>query len=199
MAEETSDLLRRAAERDSEAIDRLLEQHRERLRQMVAFRIDARLRQRFDPSDVVQETLIEAVQRLPHFFKQSEITFYPWLRELALNRMIDLHRRHAVAQKRSVAREEASRRLPEESVMHLARRLAGSGTSPSRQFDRREQRERLHARLNELPSQLREVLVLKYLEQLPAAEIAEVLGVSDRTVRRWHRQALEQMEDLLGT
>ena len=195
--QETEQLLRRAAEDDPQAVDRLMAAHRRRLKQMITVRMDQRLRQRLDPSDVVQETLLEAARRLPDYLSEDSIPFYPWLRQMAVNRLIDLHRRHLVSQKRSVRREGPAPFLPDESVMQLATRLAAPGSSPSRHAQKQEQRERVKEKLGELDPGLKEVLVLQYLEELSTNEIAPILGVSERTVRRWHRQAIEQLGDLL--
>lgn len=195
----TDDLLRRAGRGDRAAVDQLLEGHRPRVRQLVAVRLDRRLSARVDPSDVVQETLAEAARRLDEYLRGPAVPFYPWLRDLAMNRLIDLHRRHLLAARRSVRREE--RRdlpLPDESAIALAERLVGAGTSPSRHLERQDQRRRVRVALERLESEHREVLVLKYLEGLDPAEIAAILDVSDRTVRRRHREAVERLGAILG-
>ncbi len=62
---ETTQLLRRASRGDSEGWGALLERHRQRLRRMVALRLDHRLQGRVDASDVIQEAYLEAWNRLP--------------------------------------------------------------------------------------------------------------------------------------
>ena len=64
---ETQDLIRRAGGGEQAATERLFARHRDRLRQMVAVRMDSRLVSRIDPSDVVQETLAEAFRKLPEY------------------------------------------------------------------------------------------------------------------------------------
>ena len=91
---ETDGLLNRAAEGDATAVNDLMGRHRGRLERMVAVRMDQRLARRIDPSDVVQETLAEASRRLPEYLKARPIAFYPWLRQLAWNRLVDLYRFH---------------------------------------------------------------------------------------------------------
>ncbi|GAC1473848.1 MAG: hypothetical protein NVSMB9_23170 [Isosphaeraceae bacterium] len=82
----TDVLLRRAALGDGQARQALLERHRGRLRRMVALRIDRRLNARIDPSDVVQEALAEAGQRLDGYLARPPLPFYPWLRQFAWER-----------------------------------------------------------------------------------------------------------------
>lgn len=77
---DTEQLLHQAAEGDQAARGRLLERHRQRLERMIALRMDRRLAARVDPADVLQETMAEAVQRLPRYLRDRPIPFYPWLR-----------------------------------------------------------------------------------------------------------------------
>ena len=82
--------------------------------------------------------------------------------------------------------------------MQLACRLAAPGTSPSQQAVRQELQGRVQAALGRLPWRDREVLVLRYLEQLPLAEIAGVLGATTGAVKARHARALLRLQALLG-
>jgi RNA polymerase sigma-70 factor (ECF subfamily) len=195
---DTDQLLDRASRGDGHARQQLLARHRARLRAMVAARLDRRLAARLDPSDVVQEALAEAARRLDDYLRQRPLPFYPWLRQLAWDRLVKEHRAHLGRAKRSVCREEpGALGLPEESVAELARRLASSATSPSRHALRAELRGRVRAALALLGEADREVLVLRYLEGLPLREVAAVLGVSEPAVKMRHFRALERLRALL--
>ena len=118
----------------------LLERHRERLRRMIAVRLDSRLGSLVDPSDVVQDALADASQKLDGYLRDRPLPFYPWLRKLAEERIIQLHRRHLGTQKRSVTREQRlDLAFPDSSADKLADCLVASGTSPSQQVVRNEQ------------------------------------------------------------
>jgi RNA polymerase sigma-70 factor (ECF subfamily) len=178
---------------DPAAAIELIESHRDRLRAMVAVRLDRRLATRVDPSDVVQETLAEAHQRLPEYLQSSAIPFYPWLRSLAWRRLIQLYRRHIVSQARAVTREERwDGYLPDHSAQDLAERLTARGSSPSRRIQREEQKARVRAALARLEPRDREVLVLRYLEQLSLDETAAVLELSTEAAKSRQRRALER-------
>lgn len=190
----TEDLLQRAASGDAAAADELLMRHRGRLKQMVAVRMDPGVTARIDPSDVVQEAMIEATRKLPDYLRRQPIPFYPWLRQIAWERLVHLHERHIRAQKRSVRREERwDQALPDHSVMQLAGRLVSSGTSPSGRAIRSELRQRVRATLNRMAAHDREVLVMWYLEQLSAEEIAAILQMTVSGVKSRHRRALERL------
>ena len=128
---DTDDLIRLTRQGDPSARDRLLARHRPRLRQMVRLHLDRRLGARVDPSDVVQETLAEAARRLEEYLHHPPLPFYPWLRQIALDRLLDLRRRHLRARKRSVAREEPDvLALPDESAAELAAPTDRPGQQP---------------------------------------------------------------------
>jgi RNA polymerase sigma-70 factor (ECF subfamily) len=195
---DTEELLHRAQGGDLAARQLLLTRHRQRLQRMVALRMDRRLAARLDPSDVVQEALADAAGKLSDYLQRRPLPFYPWLRQLAWERLVQLHRRHVCAGKRSVTREEASvLDLPEDSAVELAGRLA-AGSSPSNHLLREELRQRVRQALSRLAPRDREVLVLRQLEQLSTREVAAVLDVTEAAVKARHIRALERLHLLLG-
>ena len=112
---DTEDLIRRAGDGENAATEELLTRYRDRLRQMVAVRMDPRVAARLDASDIVQETLVEASRKLPEYLRDEPLPFYPWLRQIAWERLVDLHRRHVQAQKRAVGRQVWPHVLPDRS------------------------------------------------------------------------------------
>src|SRR5262249_39697373 len=150
-----------------EATDRLLERHRPRLRQLIRLRLDRRLAARVDPSDVVQESLVDAAAKLKEYLRTRPMPFYPWLRSLALERMVSLYRWHIRTRKRSVRREErALPLLPDESALELAQRLCTHASSPSQRLAGSEARAKVRDALERLSERDRELLALRHLEQL---------------------------------
>jgi RNA polymerase sigma-70 factor (ECF subfamily) len=196
---DTEQLLKSVAQGDTDARDRLLARHRQRLRDMVALRLDRRLSARVDPSDVVQEALAEAARKLGDYLERRPLPFYPWLRQLALERLLQLNRWHVQTGKRSVRREEsAGWLLPDESALALANCLAGHGSSPSARLRRQELRDRVQTALAALGERDREVLVLRYLEHLSTRDIAAVLGLTQAGVKTRQLRAVRRLRDLLG-
>jgi RNA polymerase sigma-70 factor, ECF subfamily len=194
---ETAELLL-SASGGGPALQLLLERHRNRLKRMVAVRLDRRLNSLVDPSDVVQEALTDASRKLDDFLRDRPLPFYPWLRRLAWERIIQLHRRHLRAQKRDVTREERlDLILPEESAIQLADRLIASGSTPSERLLRDEQSRRLREVLEELRPIDREVLVMCYLEELDFGEIAAALGITENAAKVRHFRALERVRKVL--
>ncbi len=195
---QTEELIRRAAGGEAAATEQLLARYRGRLRQMVAVRLDPRLAARLDPSDVVQEALVEITRRLPEYLRTRPLPIYPWLRQITWEQLMHLHVRH-LAKKRTPLREDSSPvALSDGSVMQLAERVAAAGGSPSRQAIRKEVHQRVRRALERLGPHHREVLILRYLEQLSNQEIAAVLRIREGTARMRHLRALEKLRELLG-
>jgi RNA polymerase sigma-70 factor (ECF subfamily) len=191
-------LLRKAAAGDVQAAERLLDLHRSRLRAMIALRLDRRLSARIDPSDVLQETLAEAHKKLPDYLRTQPIPFYPWLRRMAWEKIVHLHRQHLFAQARSVTREEVfDAQLPDESVLGLAERLVAKGSSAAQKMIQNELKASVQAALAQLDPRDREVVVLRFLEQLSIEEAAAVLEISQEAVKSRQRRALERFSGLM--
>src|SRR5580658_8789376 len=77
---ETQGLIDRAIRGDQEAWGELLARHRDRLRRMVALRLDRRLQGRVDASDVIQDAMLEASRRLAEYRQDPKMPFFLWLR-----------------------------------------------------------------------------------------------------------------------
>jgi RNA polymerase sigma-70 factor, ECF subfamily len=195
----SENLLQRAAEGISSAQAELLEQYRDKLRRMIVIRLDRRLAARVDPSDIVQETLHNAHQRLDEYFASRPTSFYPWLRGIAWDRLVDLYRLHVAAARRSVLREQPSIWPNEAAVAELANSIAvSSADNPHRQAMLAEMQQRVRKALEELSHLDQEVLTLRYLEHLSMQEIAEVLSTTPSAASARHVRALKRLRDKLG-
>jgi RNA polymerase sigma-70 factor (ECF subfamily) len=195
---DTEQLVERASAGDETARQALLFRHRDRLRRMVAVRLDRRLAARVDPSDVVQEALADAARLLSQYLQDRPEAFYPWIRRLAWEPLVKLNRMHVEAGKRSV-RREADWQPRDESAAALAAVALAPNTSPSNQAVRRELCERVADALDRLGERDREVLVLRYLEQLSTADVAAVLNTTVGAVKVRHLRALERLRTLLSS
>jgi RNA polymerase sigma-70 factor (ECF subfamily) len=194
---DTEELVERASRGDDRARQALLIRHRDRLIRMAAVRLDRRLGARVDPADIVQEALLEASQDLDEYLRTRPLPFHAWLRQYVGQRLSKLHRHHLGTQRRSVTREEPGDwNLPDESAAVLAERLLARESSPSNQVLREELRQRVQAALDKLGPRDREVLVLRHLEQLSTAEVAEVLSITESAVKKRHVRALERLRAL---
>ncbi|HQU45153.1 MAG TPA: sigma-70 family RNA polymerase sigma factor [Pirellulales bacterium] len=195
---DTDQLLALAKNGDERAGVEAIARQRERLKSMLALRMDKRLKARLDPSDVVQESMIVASQRLGEFFRQENVSFYVWLRSLTFERLIDMQRAHLYAKRRSVSREERSvLSLPDESVAELASRLVDVAADPQAGLMRDEVRARVRAALERLSPDDREVLVLRHLEDLSVAETAGALGIKESAVKMRALRALKKLREVL--
>jgi RNA polymerase sigma-70 factor, ECF subfamily len=196
-ADDMNRLLGDAVAGDAAAMRSLLERHRERLRRMVALRLDSRLSARVDASDVVQEALLDAARKLADYERDRPLPFYPWLHRLAAERLAAVHRQHR-REARDVGREEAGTfAWPDSSSRLLVDRLVTSDPTPGHALVREERRQQLHAALERLSSPDREILVLRYLEDLTFPEIAAILEIGESAAKMRHLRALQRISALI--
>jgi RNA polymerase sigma-70 factor (ECF subfamily) len=197
---ETRQVLEQAARGNNAGWSALLEQHRERLRRMVALRLDRRLQGRIDASDVIQEACLEAWSRLAEYVREPKMPFFLWLRLLIGQKLVTLHRHHLGVERRAAGLEIALYRgtLPEASSAALAAQLLGHDTRPSEAAIRAEVRIQLQEALNRLEPIDREVLALRHFEQLSRAECAHLLGISDVAVSKRYFRALKRLKEVLS-
>jgi RNA polymerase sigma-70 factor (ECF subfamily) len=197
---ETERVLDQAAHGDTRALGTLLARHESRLRRMIALRLDRRLQGRIDPSDVIQEAYLEASARLAGYLRNPSMPFFLWLRYLAGQKLVTLHRYHLGVQMRSAGQQVALYHgsMPEASSVALAAQLLGREAGPSEAAIREEMRMRVQEALDSMDAVDREVLALRHFEQLSRAEIGAVLGVSEAAAGKRYIRALERLKQVLS-
>ena len=196
---ETQELLKQAARGAPDAINQLLERHRESLRNMVRMRLDRALAQRVDASDIVQEVLFEASRRLDDYVREPSMPFHLWLRHLAKDQLIDTHRRHRVAQRRSLDREQPlATGNADRSSLDLAAQLADSELTPAAATIRKEFETRFLQALEQLEDEDRDIILMRHTEQLSNSEVAQALGLSQPAAGMRHLRALRKLRSILG-
>ena len=177
---ETTRLLEQVRDGDRDAFEKLFARHRPYLRQVVSLRLDPKLRARVDASDVVQETHLEAVRRLPDYLERRPMPFRLWLRKTAYERLLMIERHHVDAQRRAVGREVA---LPDRSSLQLFGQLLAAGSTPSQQLSRAELARRVRQAVACLADIDKEILLMRNLEGLSNHEVAQVLEITNGWVK----------------
>lgn len=198
-SDRTQELLLAAEGGKQEAVNALLERHRDAVRQMIQLRLDRAVAARVDASDVVQDVLLEASQRLSDYLRTPAMPFHLWLRQLAKDRLIDMHRRHRAAQRRSVDRERSiDAPLEGQSSLDLAAQLIAQELTPAAATLRREIQQRFLTALQELNDDDREIVLMRHHEHLTNSEVAEALGLSQAAAGMRYLRALRRLRDVLG-
>jgi RNA polymerase sigma-70 factor, ECF subfamily len=185
-------LLAQARAGDSEALGRVLDGYREYLRLLARARVGQELRVRLDPSDLVQETLLEAQRDFRQFHGGSEAELAVWLRRILARNLADQLKYHQ-SQKRDVGREQPLEALIEQAHEALAAPLS----TPSKQASSREQAVVMASALARLPEDYREVITLRHLEGRSFDEIGAQMGRSAGAVRMLWMRALERLGELM--
>jgi RNA polymerase sigma-70 factor (ECF subfamily) len=191
---ESDRLLQQACNGSMEAFDRLFARHRNDLHRMLDLRMDPRLRQRVDPSDLVQEAHLEAVRRLDQYTRRRPMPFRIWLRRIAYERLLMMRRRHVEAGRRAVGRELA---IPDNTSMQLAQHVLAGGPTPSQAMVRDELVVRVREAMQRLAETDREVLIMRNLEGLSTREVADSLGIEPAAVSKRYGRALLRLKAIL--
>ena len=168
--------------------------HRPALRRLVAGRLDRRLQGRVDPSDIIQETLFDACQRLNEYLANPSVPFLKWLFALAEQNTITAYRRHIAAKKRSASREQPLAADPTKSH-HLEDHVLCELTGPQNKAEKAERMHRLHQAISMLNPQSQVVVRMRFLEGKRLAEIGQTLNLSvDAVAKRAMRSILKLSE-----
>lgn len=204
MSNETNDtlrLLRQASQGNQQVLDELLASYRERLKRMIRLRMDGRLRDRIDASDIIQEAYLDAFVRLEEYLRKPKASFFLWLRFLVGQKLIDLHRHHFGVKARDVRQEEFRLHhgvLPQPTSEVLAAQLLGHYTTPTQAAVRAEMKIRLQEALNNMDALDREIIALRHFEQLSNSEAAEELGLQKPAASKRYVRALRRLKKLLS-
>jgi len=197
--EPAAEVLQRAAAGEPAALNQLLEDFRGSLRRMIDLRMDRKMAARVDASDVVQDVLLEASQRLSDYVQGPAMPFRLWLRQIAQDRMIDLHRRHR-ALRRDVGREQPMERpaFGDQSSLDLAAQLRDAELTPAAATIRKELQQRFFEALDDLAEDDREIILMRHSEHLGNGEVAEALGLSPAAAGMRYLRALRRLREVLG-
>jgi RNA polymerase sigma-70 factor (ECF subfamily) len=193
--DETRELLQDARRGDGEAVNRLLERHRNSLHRMVQCRLNRGMARRVDASDVVQDALLTASRRLAEYLQKPSLPFHAWLRHLARDRLADEYRRQ-LADKRDIAREQ-SVGAGQRSSLNPVAQAPDMNLTPAAMLLKKELAERFHQAVAQLPDDAQEIILMRHSEQLTNSQAAEVLGLTEAAAGMRYLRALRQLKPLL--
>jgi RNA polymerase sigma-70 factor (ECF subfamily) len=182
----------------TELLAALFSAQRDRLRRLVTWRLDPRLKGRLDASDVLQEVYLDAQRRLHEYLSRSGLSFDLWLRLLTGRRLVELHRQHMGAAMRSASQEVSIEGWAFASAPSLAAQLVGHLTSPSQAASRAETASRLTQALEGMDPIDREILVLRHFDELTNNEVAVLLGLQKAAASNRYIRALRRLRDILA-
>lgn len=197
--EEFVKLVDRIVTGDTQALAVLFTHYHPRLWRLVSFRLHPKLRGRVDPDDVLQDAWMRAVERIDYFLRDASRSAFVWFRMIVCQTLVETHRRHMGAEKRSAAKEfSMSQKFDSQSTSSsLAFHLQGHLTSPSSALSRAETAKQLDAILESMSDIDREVLALRHFEQLSNTETALVLEMSEQAASIRYIRALKRLKGIL--
>jgi RNA polymerase sigma-70 factor (ECF subfamily) len=197
--ERVQELLANAGKGRPQAEEELLAIFREPLRRAVELRLDPQLARREDASDIVQKVLFDAHRRLAEYLKDPRMPFHLWLRQMAQDRIIDTYRRHKEAARRSIDHEQSQQppAWASQSSVQLLGQLVDRERTPASAVLQQELQQKLQQVLKSLDDVDREVILMRYYEQLSNQEIAAALGLTEAAASMRHLRALRRLKEAL--
>jgi RNA polymerase sigma-70 factor (ECF subfamily) len=188
-------VLAKAGERA--ALGQLLQHYRNYLKLLARVGIDRRLQNKVDPSDVVQETFLEAHRDFPNFRGVGEPELAAWLRQILAHNLANIVRKYAGTQARDVRLEQQLQAELDRSSQGWHPGLVARSSSPSDKAVRREQMVLIANALAQLSPDYREVLVLRHLHGLSFPDVAERMGRTVTAVTKLWVRALGRLKGVL--
>jgi RNA polymerase sigma-70 factor (ECF subfamily) len=192
VGQDPEQMLRLARAGDGEALGRLLELYRSYLTLLARSQIDHRLQGKVDASDLIQETFLKAHGNFGQFRGRTEGQLASWLRSILATTLVT-QVRHYCGRRRDVRLERELVAGLEESSRVLDGGLVAKQSSPSHKAVRREQAVLLADALGQLPTDYREVLILRHLEGLPFPEVARRMNRTAGSVEKLWIRALARL------
>ncbi len=184
-----------AQQGDTIARDQLLTEYRPYLRLLAWQQLPRFINKRTDGSDVVQQTLVDAVRGLPDFRGHTEAEFTTWMLKLLDRNLLQAARRNT-AEKRDVRREVPDRNT-NSSAQLVWHTHGGNGDSPQASILRGEMALQLAQALEQLPDDQRTAVELRYLGQQSLQAIATEMERSVGSVAGLIRRGVEALHAFL--
>lgn len=190
-------LMNAARAGDQAALGQLMDLYRNYLLAVAGAELETGLRPKAGPSDVVQETFVEAMALFPRFEGARAEEFRAWLRAILVNKLAEVRKHYFGVQKRQVQRERSMSALGGDSDDPTPDDLPTSGTSPSNRAARAETDEIVSQVLERLSEDHRNVLVWRQWDGLTFPEIGRRMNRSEDAVRMLFGRALERFAEEL--
>lgn len=173
-----------------------LEQFRSYLRFLARVNLDPRLRAKLDPSDIVQQTFLQAHQAWATFRGQSEAELAGWLRQILARNLAQAVRDFG-RDKRNIEREQSLEAVVQASSVHLETWLTAEESLPLEQAVLNEEILRMTSALERLPEPQSEAVILHYWRHQTVAQIAEVMGRAPMAIAGLLKRGLQNLRKQL--
>ncbi len=196
MSDSEQALVERIRAQDADALAEFVQLKSPQLLAFIQKRMSGALRRKVEPADILQELSSSAVTALNDMDLSSRDPF-SWLCQQAERRIIDAHRHHIGAQKRTADREVGLESSREDSG-GMKDLIVASMTSPSQAFTKQQREYHLLEALKDLPDDAREAIRLRYVEGWGSKEIADHLGKTDGAIRVLLSRTLSRLQEILS-
>ncbi len=171
-----SELIARAQRGDKSAVSALYEAYAQPIFRYISYRVDNEA----VAEDLTAEVFLRMVQGLPRY-QDMGAPFGAWLYRIAATQVSDHYREKRHGREEAITDEQPT-----------------DDTDPLNTLARQEERAQLRAALQALPEDYQTLLIMRFMQQLPHAEVASVLRKSEAAIRVMQHRALQALAEKLG-
>ena len=191
------ELIQRALAGDRDALEQLLLSYYDRLGRRIGRKVPSDLQGLVCADDVLQQTYVRVFRAIHRFKAHSEYSFYGWICTIADRLLADgikRRRRERLARGQNASADESER---DDSARSIVEQVVSRHTAPLRGAIRQEIKRVLPLAMESLPEDQREVLELRYLQELSLEEVAEAMGRTTDAIRGLSHRARKKLHDVL--
>jgi RNA polymerase sigma-70 factor, ECF subfamily len=164
-------IIAQARQGNEEAISHLYETYLQAIFEYIRYRVDSTV----VAEDLTAEVFLRMVRSLPTY-EEKGIPFRAWLYRIAANLLIDHYRQH-----------QKNRTAP------ISEEYESDDTDPLNHLADEEQFSRLRQAMRSLPADYQDLLVLRFVEELPHGEIAKIMNKTAMALRAMQHRALKAL------
>ncbi len=174
-----------------QTFEELCQLYRGIMRDAVDARMDVKLRQRIDASDIVQDALMEAFMRLEEFVRRQPMPMPKWLVETAIQQLRTAIRTHVRTAKRTVNKQLS---FDDSNIYPFAQQMTGDSERPEEIAEMDERLTQIADAVKSLDEADREILLFRYFNGLSNVQVASILGVSETVASKRHFRAIQRLQ-----
>lgn len=184
---------------DEDSLAKAFDEHKHRLRKMIAFRLDPRFAARVDPDDVLQDAYVQAAARLSEYTSDPRVPLFTWIRFLVNQQIAGVHRWHSRGKRNArldIVDGQSRSRISGLSSHSVLSRITGRDSTPSLVASRHELQTTLRELVESLDESDREILCLRHFEELTNSESATELAITQAAASKRYIRALERLREI---
>jgi RNA polymerase sigma-70 factor (ECF subfamily) len=190
---EFAQLVNRARGGDRKAVGELIDRWRNYLLLIANKNLEQDLHAKIAPSDIVQQSMLDAQEKIVDFRGTCEAEFQAWVRQILRNNIHSARRTYKTAQNRNMRRE-----IGIDDSQNQAPTLLNRMDSPGTEALKNERANVLNSAMEKLPEHYQQIIRLRNWDELTFVEIAKRLDSNEDSVRKLWSRAILSLQQVIN-